>query len=164
MRGSDIRAIVQQYRPAVSGLRYRMDSGRLIDVSISGQPLDDNKVYEGSTNSFLAGSIVDRAVDHQDTGQARLAALMAYVRRHKTVAPSYDGRRDLRGMFLAPQWFPVSASRVTCSHTSRGVNGSPSSRWYVWGRSPVVVRIHPASCPLKSSSGTSNSRQRSAKP
>lgn len=98
MRGSDIRAVLTEHRPAVSGLRYTMDSGKLIDASIGEQPIQDDAIYEGSTNSFFANNIVSRMIDHQDTGERRLSALMAFVRRHKKITPSYDGRRNLRGM------------------------------------------------------------------
>jgi 5'-nucleotidase len=91
--GKEIRAILQRYTPAVSGIRYRVENKVLIDATIGGQPLDDARTYSGVTNSYFAGVALKGLTTLQDTGKARLDVLIDYIRQKGTVRPAYDGRR-----------------------------------------------------------------------
>lgn len=90
--GRQLKDILLKHRPAVSGVRYRMESGRLTEVTVGGKPVDDNRVYTGTTNSYLAG-VALKGIEAVDTGKMRLNVLMDYLRKKGTVRPSYDGRR-----------------------------------------------------------------------
>ena len=94
--GKQIRDILSRYAPFVSGLRYRIVSGKLTDVTINGQPLDDEKTYAGATNSYFAGTAL-KGIEQVNTGRNRLDVVTAYVKKKGTVEPAYDGRRVIIG-------------------------------------------------------------------
>jgi len=94
--GRQLREILQKYRPAVSGLRYRMEGGTLLEATVAGQPLDDNRSYTATTNSYLAG-IALKGIDVTDTGKGRRDLLIEYIRAKGIVRPAYDGRRIVLG-------------------------------------------------------------------
>ncbi|MCJ7663348.1 MAG: bifunctional metallophosphatase/5'-nucleotidase [Desulfobacterales bacterium] len=96
--GRQLRKIIQQYAPAVSGVRYRMENGELLEVLVNGKPLQDDYQYTGATNSYFADTALKRArVKFQDTGKQRLECLIAYIRQKGTIRPVYDGRRVVIG-------------------------------------------------------------------
>lgn len=90
--GRQIRQVLERHAPAVSGIKYRLQDRKLVDVTIGGQPLDDDKTYTGVTNSYFAGSAL-KGIPTEDTGKPRLDTLIAYIRQKGTVRPAYDGRR-----------------------------------------------------------------------
>jgi 5'-nucleotidase/UDP-sugar diphosphatase len=96
--GRQLKEILTRRRPAVSGIRYVLDSGRLIEATLGGGLIEDDRTYLGATNSFFARVILSDVTDKTDTKKARLDLVMDYIRKHKTVAPAYDGRRVLRNM------------------------------------------------------------------
>ena len=53
--GARIRQLLTRNAPYPSGLRYRMVDGVVTEVTIGGQPLQDDKIYKGATNSYFAG-------------------------------------------------------------------------------------------------------------
>jgi 5'-nucleotidase / UDP-sugar diphosphatase len=90
--GREVREILERRTPAVSGLKYRVENGKLVEVTIGGRPLEDDKTYSGATNSYFAGAAL-KGMTTTDTGKPRLDTLIAYIRKKGTVAPAYDGRR-----------------------------------------------------------------------
>jgi 2',3'-cyclic-nucleotide 2'-phosphodiesterase (5'-nucleotidase family) len=90
--GRDLKAVLQKHRPAVSGIRYRVEGGQLIEATVGGQPIDDNRIYTGATNSYFAGFAL-AGIELRKTGRARVDVLTDYIRMKGTVAPAYDGRR-----------------------------------------------------------------------
>ena len=82
--------------PAVSGLRYRIENGELVEATVGGQPLDDERNYMGAANSYFADHAL-KDLKVKDTGKKRLDVLVQYVRKQKTVRPRYDGRRVVIG-------------------------------------------------------------------
>ena len=95
VKGRDLRRILGQYAPAVSGLRYRLEGDRLAEATVGGRPLASGRTYLASTNSYLARKIAAAYPDlhMRDTGRSRRETLVAYVRARKTIHPAYDGRR-----------------------------------------------------------------------
>lgn len=94
--GARIREIVARHAPYPSGLRYRILDGEVVDLTVGGQPVQDDRVYAGATNSYFAGvALKDLAL--KDTGRSRLEVVAAHIRSHATVKPSYDGRRVVIG-------------------------------------------------------------------
>ena len=90
--GRQIREVLARHAPAVSGLRYRIEGGQVVEASIGGVALEDDRAYRGVTNSYFAGFAL-KGIPYEDTGRARLETLAAYIRRHGTIRPAYDGRR-----------------------------------------------------------------------
>jgi 2',3'-cyclic-nucleotide 2'-phosphodiesterase (5'-nucleotidase family) len=94
--GAQIRALLVRHAPHPSGLRYRLVDGRLVEATIGGQPIQDDRVYAGVTNSYFA-SVALKDVTTKDTGRARLDVLVEYIRAKGTITPAYDGRRVVMG-------------------------------------------------------------------
>lgn len=92
--GAQLRELLRRTRPAVSGLRYRYQGGQLADVTINGQPLQDDRQYLLSTNSYFAQRYLQpMGIAYEDTGKKRLDLVSEYILKHKRIRPSYDGRR-----------------------------------------------------------------------
>lgn len=94
--GRQIRDIISRHAPHVSGLRYRMVKGAVVDLTIGGRPVEDDRVYSGAANSYFAGFAL-KDVTTNDTGRKRLDVVIDYVRAKGTVHPAYDGRRIVVG-------------------------------------------------------------------
>jgi 2',3'-cyclic-nucleotide 2'-phosphodiesterase (5'-nucleotidase family) len=90
--GRQLRKILARYAPAVSGVRYRLENGELIEALVNGEPLQDNRRYTGATNSYFAGRVFKGAKFH-DTGKRRLEVLINYIRQKGVIRPVFDGRR-----------------------------------------------------------------------
>jgi 5'-nucleotidase len=95
IRGSRLRGILQSQHPAVSGIKYRIEKGRIITATIGGKPVDDNKTYSGVTNSYFA-RIILKNMKITDTGRQRLDVLTEYIRQKGTISPFYDSRRVIK--------------------------------------------------------------------
>jgi 5'-nucleotidase/UDP-sugar diphosphatase len=94
--GRQVRQVLIRHTPYVSGIRYRLVDRQLVDVSVGGQPLDDDRTYTGSSNSYFANYAL-KDLGLQDTGRGRLDVITEYVRKTGTVKPAYDGRRIIMG-------------------------------------------------------------------
>ncbi|MCX7798976.1 MAG: bifunctional metallophosphatase/5'-nucleotidase [Fimbriimonadales bacterium] len=92
LTGAQLKAVLLRHRPAVSGIRYRIERGRLVEASVAGEPIRDDQVYEGAANSYFANYAL-REYGYEDTGRGRLAVLVEYIRKKQNLLPSYDGRR-----------------------------------------------------------------------
>ncbi len=90
--GRQIREILVRYTPWVSGIRYRVQGRQLVEATIGGAPIDNDRVYKGVTNSYFARFALE-GIPTEDTGRARLETLVSYIRRQGIVEPVYDGRR-----------------------------------------------------------------------
>lgn len=96
--GLQLRKILAKYTPAVSGVRYRLENGELVEVLINGEPLRADRQYTGATNSYFANTALKGArVKFQDTGKKRLEVLINYIHQKGTIYPVYDGRRVVIG-------------------------------------------------------------------
>lgn len=90
--GRQLKEILRKSRPAVSGIRYRLENGVLTELSVAGQPVQDDRIYTGATNSYFSDRIL-KGNEIVDTGKLRRDVLIKYIRKKGTVRPSYDGRR-----------------------------------------------------------------------
>ncbi len=94
LTGRQLEQLLLKHAPAVSGMRYLIDNGRLAEASVGGRPLEPERRYHASTNSFMAGVALSKlGVELHDTGRSRRETLAEYIRAHGTVRPAYDGRR-----------------------------------------------------------------------
>jgi 5'-nucleotidase/UDP-sugar diphosphatase len=96
IRGSRLKQILLKQRPAVSGIRYRIENGTLVEATVGGKRLDENRVYTCASNSYLARTALE-GIQYKDTGKLRLDVLTEYIRKNKTVRPVFDGRRVVIG-------------------------------------------------------------------
>ena len=94
--GAQLKEILARYAPHVSGIRYRLVDGKLDDVTIGGEPIDDSRVYSGATNSYFAGFAL-RGIPQEPTGRLRVDVVTAFLKAKGTVTPAYDGRRVVIG-------------------------------------------------------------------
>jgi 5'-nucleotidase len=93
--GGRLRKILQSQRPAVSGIKYRIEKNAVTMAEVGGKPLEDDKTYSGVTNSYFARIILN-GINAKDAGRQRLDVLTGYIRQKGTVAPVYDSRRIVR--------------------------------------------------------------------
>ena len=96
--GRQIKAMLAQDRPAVSGIRYVYATDTLTEATIGGKAIEDDKTYTGATNNYYARTLLADIADKTDTGKPRLGTVLDYIRAHKTITPLYDGRRVLKGV------------------------------------------------------------------
>jgi 2',3'-cyclic-nucleotide 2'-phosphodiesterase (5'-nucleotidase family) len=94
--GRDLKRILVQHRPAVSGVRYRTENRELVEAAVNGRPIEDDRVYTAATNSYFAG-VALKGIDTQDTTRLRLDVVIDYVKKKGTLKPVYDGRRVVIG-------------------------------------------------------------------
>jgi 5'-nucleotidase / UDP-sugar diphosphatase len=94
--GKQIKDILARYTPYVSGIRFRVTNGQLIEATIGGKPIEDERVYSGASNSYFAGFAL-KGITQENTGKLRLDVLTEYVRSKGTLTPVYDGRRVIIG-------------------------------------------------------------------
>jgi 2',3'-cyclic-nucleotide 2'-phosphodiesterase (5'-nucleotidase family) len=100
--GAQIKQLLARNAPYPSGLRYRLIDGVVTEATIGGQPIQDDKVYKGATNSYFAG-VALKGFTQKDTGRSRLDVVTEYIRSRGTVAPAYDGRRVVIGQRRRPE-------------------------------------------------------------
>ncbi|MGC8669375.1 MAG: bifunctional metallophosphatase/5'-nucleotidase [Chthonomonadales bacterium] len=94
--GSELKEILARTRPAVSGIRYKVRGHTLLEASVAGEPIRDERIYHGSTNSYMAAwPEFQKVANRKDTGIRRLDAILRYLERHNPAVPQYDGRRTL---------------------------------------------------------------------
>jgi len=92
--GAQLRELLRRTRPAVSGIRYRYQGGELVEVTVNGQPLQEDRQYLVSTNSYFAQRYLQpMGIAYEDTGRKRLDVVSDYILKHKRIRPAYDGRR-----------------------------------------------------------------------
>ncbi len=96
--GRALKQILERQRPTCSAnLRYRVENGRLIEATLNGEPIRDDATYRGTTNSYFAERYLKPSgITLIDTKQVMLDVVADYIRRQRTVSPSYDGRRVVR--------------------------------------------------------------------
>jgi 2',3'-cyclic-nucleotide 2'-phosphodiesterase (5'-nucleotidase family) len=90
--GRRLKEVLVRSRPAVSGLRYRIEAGQLAEATIGGKPVEDERVYTAASNSYLAETAL-KGIQISDTGKQRLQVVIDYIRKKGTVHPTHDGRR-----------------------------------------------------------------------
>ncbi len=95
LSGRDLKQVLAQYRPFVSGIRYRLQNKELVEATVNGQPIEDTRMYSVSTNSYFASNYLKgfQTTDVVDTKRRRLDVVTDYIRKKGTVTPVYDGRR-----------------------------------------------------------------------
>jgi 5'-nucleotidase/UDP-sugar diphosphatase len=90
--GRQLKEILRRSHPAVSGIRYRLESGVLSEVTVGGKPVEDDRLYTGASNTYLAEYAL-KGIEVVNTGKLRRNVLIEYIRKKGTIKPSYDGRR-----------------------------------------------------------------------
>ncbi len=97
--GKLLKRILLERHPHVSGIRYAVDDDKLVEASVNGKPIEDDRTYKGSTNSYFAGTPVVRDIPNKvDTREIRFEVLRRYLKKQQTITPAYDGRRILKNV------------------------------------------------------------------
>ncbi|MCS6922806.1 MAG: bifunctional metallophosphatase/5'-nucleotidase, partial [Fimbriimonadales bacterium] len=95
--GRDLKRLLTEQRPTVSGIRYRLENRQLVEATINGQPIEDDRLYKGTTNSYFAERYLKPlGISYADTGKVLLDVVAEYIRKQRRVSPVYDGRRVVR--------------------------------------------------------------------
>jgi 2',3'-cyclic-nucleotide 2'-phosphodiesterase (5'-nucleotidase family) len=92
IKGKMLKEILLKFRPAVSGIQYRIGNNRLEKATIGGRPIEDAHLYTGATNSFAAGTVL-KDIAFKNTNNQRLEVVIDSIRKKGRVKPVYDGRR-----------------------------------------------------------------------
>jgi 5'-nucleotidase len=90
--GAALKRLLLKQRPAVSGLRYRIEGGALTEAAVAGQPVAEDRIYSAAANSFIARHWL-KGLETQDSGRRRRDVVIDYIRRKGAITPAYDGRR-----------------------------------------------------------------------
>lgn len=90
--GRELKEIIRKNRPAVSGLRFRLENGVIKELTVAGKPVEDRRMYTGATNSYFFG-VAMKGAEAKNTGRLRADVILEYIRKKGTVKPLYDGRR-----------------------------------------------------------------------
>ncbi|MCJ7526134.1 MAG: bifunctional metallophosphatase/5'-nucleotidase [Candidatus Aminicenantes bacterium] len=94
MRGSEIRRLLQRFKPVASGLRYRMFCGKLENITVGAAPLDDARIYSCAANSALTARLDGfETLEKQDTKKLWSEVVIETIRKARTISPAYDSRR-----------------------------------------------------------------------
>jgi 5'-nucleotidase len=92
LSGRQLKEVLKKVQPAVSGVRYKIEKGKLVHAAVHGQPISNDRIYSGSANSFFANTYM-KGISFKDTGKKRVNAIIEYIRKKKIVKPAFDGRR-----------------------------------------------------------------------
>jgi 2',3'-cyclic-nucleotide 2'-phosphodiesterase (5'-nucleotidase family) len=90
--GRQLKEVLRKNRPAVSGLRYRWENGEIVEVTVVGRPVEDDRVYTGATNTYFAPYAL-KGIEVENTGKLRRDVVIEQIRKKGIVKPVYDGRR-----------------------------------------------------------------------
>ncbi len=90
--GRNLKELLTKTQPAVSGIRYKIENGKLVNAMVQGQPIKNNRIYTGATNSYFAAMFM-KGISVKDTGKPRIEIIKSYIRKQGIVKPVYDGRR-----------------------------------------------------------------------
>ncbi|MGE5360416.1 MAG: bifunctional metallophosphatase/5'-nucleotidase [Bacteroidales bacterium] len=95
LTGRDLKQVLAQTGAYVSGVRYQSEKKQLVAATIGGRPIEDERLYTVSTNSYFAGYAFLKVhpQDVVDTKRSRLEVVSDYIKKKGTVKPVYDGRR-----------------------------------------------------------------------
>ncbi len=94
--GKQLKDILLRGRPAVSGLRYRIENRQILELTVGGKPVEDDRVYSGSTNSYFSSRTM-KGIEVKSTGKMRRELVKEMIQKKGTVKPVYDGRRVVLG-------------------------------------------------------------------
>jgi 2',3'-cyclic-nucleotide 2'-phosphodiesterase (5'-nucleotidase family) len=84
-------------RPAVGNIKYRLPGGKLVSSEIGGQPIEDEKVYTGVTNSFYAENAFPKNIKTTDAGIKTREVIIQYLKEKKTISPDNENRTQFDG-------------------------------------------------------------------
>lgn len=91
--GARLKEAILKDRPGVSGMRYRISHGRLVECTVAGKPVDDSATYRIAISDFMLGYLFSDIASYKVLNDDYRQAIIAYVKAKKTVSPLRDGRR-----------------------------------------------------------------------
>ncbi len=105
LKGYNLNALCQYFASmggeGVSGLRFKIENKKAVEIQIGGKPLDTNKLYSIATNDYLAGGndkMVALALHEKrvNTGIKVRNMLLEYIKsetaKGKEISAELDGR------------------------------------------------------------------------
>jgi 5'-nucleotidase/UDP-sugar diphosphatase len=91
--GKQLKKALETQQLGVSGIRYRIASGKLVTATIDGKPIEDEKLYTIATTDFIEERTFEEVFERKVIADDYREAIVAYIQARKTVTPVLDGRR-----------------------------------------------------------------------
>lgn len=91
--GAQLRKILLQ-GPAVSGIKYRIQGGKLVSAEVGGQPIDDAKTYKGVTHAFFASYALGADIMTTDVKVRTRDLIVNYIKSKKKITPDPEKRAE----------------------------------------------------------------------
>ncbi|HET6454923.1 MAG TPA: bifunctional UDP-sugar hydrolase/5'-nucleotidase [Armatimonadota bacterium] len=89
--GAQIKDILLS-KPAVSGIKYKIEGGKLVSAEIGGKPIEDAQIYKGVTHVFYAENAIPKEITMED-GKAWVRDLIIkWIKQKKTISPDNEYR------------------------------------------------------------------------
>lgn len=116
MKGNVLRGILEQMAAhsfqAVGGMRIVAQNGKLVSVEVAGAPLDDERVYNIATISFLLNggdgfSLAKDAVEVLQTKEYVRDLIVPYIKRLEAAGKIVDASMDGRVRILDSEGNPM---------------------------------------------------------
>jgi len=97
MTGKRLKEALVEFevKPGVSGMRYRIVNGTLVEATIAGEPVDDDATYEVATIDWLVGLYFKDVAARRELDTYSRDAVVDYIKAHKTISPTADGRAQV---------------------------------------------------------------------
>lgn len=92
--GRDLKTLLSRRNLTAGGIRFKKERGNITEITVQGQPLEEDRIYKGTANSYLAKQfLVPLNVPYIDTNEDVLEVVSRYIRKQGKVSPQFDGRR-----------------------------------------------------------------------
>lgn len=97
MSGKRLKEALVEFevKPGVSGMRYRIVNGKLVEATIAGKPVDDDATYEVATIDWLVGLYFKDVAARRELDTYSRDAVVDYIKAQKTISPTADGRAQV---------------------------------------------------------------------
>ena len=90
--GTQIKDILLKGKPAVSGIKYKIDGDKLVSAEIGGKPIEDAKVYKSVTHVFFAEHAIPKEIKMGDGNAWVRDLIIKWIKQKKTISPDNEYR------------------------------------------------------------------------
>ena len=94
--GKRLKQALAEGKPGVSGMRYRIVGGKVVEAVVGGQPLDDDAVYKIATVDFLLKNLFRGVTAGRVINENYREPVISYIKARKIISPVIDGRIKIK--------------------------------------------------------------------